>query len=173
MKTSELIRTNALKYERFKDQLPQLWLTNPTEISQYRTDVNNAFDRISNQIANGGNNSIQIGIRIEYVSGQPYTSLKELTSDCEGGFMRVSTDFNDSALLPGDLNLKFRAVHDYLHFLFQQSFGFAGEMNVYKAQKFMHTTEIGRQILYSEIVLQASYCEYFGKFADTQKVILK
>lgn len=161
MKTSELIRTLAIKYERYKDQLGGI----PAhEIEQYRLDVHTAFNRVTSLVG---------GIKVVYVSGQPYKGLEDMTSDITvTGCMNVSTEFNDSKLLPGVLNLQFRAVHDYLHYLFQQPFGFSGELNVYKCQKYMHLTEAGKRILYSEVVMQAAYCEYFGKFADGQKVII-
>jgi hypothetical protein len=86
--------------------------------------------------------------------------------------MKISADFNDSRLLPGKLNLQFRAVHDYLHYVLQAPFTAEGEIQVYGLQKKLHCSAIGQQILFSEVVLQACYCEYFGKFAEFQKVVL-
>lgn len=159
MKTSELIRREALKYERYKDQLDQIeWV----EVETFRREVELAFERINHEFPD-----------IQFVSGDPYKNLSELTTDImDNGVMLISTDNNNSKLLWGNLNLKFRAVHDYLHYLLQQPFDFKGELNVYKAQKFMHSTDIGRRILYSEIVLQAAYATHFGYFPSKQKVII-
>jgi hypothetical protein len=155
-----LMKGNAIKYMRYKDQFDTLA---KEDIEQYRRDVENAYERI---------NAFQ-GATILFVEGQPYKNLEELTVDIfEWETMKISKDNNDSVLLPGDLNLKFRAVHDHLHYLLQQEFDFAGEYKVYQAQKNMHKSKIGKQILYSEVVLQAAYCEYFGRFADKQKIVL-
>jgi len=102
----------------------------------------------------------------------PYENLAEMTGEIRtNAVMLVGKLHNESQLLPGDLNLKFRAVHDYFHYLLQQEFDFKGELNVYKATKFLHKSDIGKRILYSEIVLQAAYCTYFGTFGK-QKVII-
>lgn len=179
MKTKQLIQSLALKYERYKDQLDQI---DPVEINLYRKDIEQAYDRLPKPVGHyehhldgyGGHDEyVEKGFRVEFVDGQPYQTLKEMTdSILNDDVLFVSKDHNESTLLPGELNLKFRAVHDYLHYLFQQPLDFKGELNVYKTQKFFHSTEIGKRILYSEIVMQAAYCTYFGKFATKQKVII-
>lgn len=157
------VQRDALKYERYKDQLP---LVSVAELGLFRLEVKQAYERIFLIQSN-------LGIGVRFVSGNPYETLADMTKDItESAEMLVSTDFNDSLLLPGELNLQFRAIHDYLHYLYQQAFDFTGEFNVYKVQKMLHSTLYGRKILYSEIVLQAAYCTYFGKFADKQKVII-
>lgn len=157
-KIQNLIKGNALKYLRFKDQFDQI---PEKEVVQFRHDVEDAYYRIHHAIT------------IEFVAYDPYDNLEEMTREIDTyRLMKISTLNSESLLLPDLLNLKFCAVHDYLHYLLQQPFDFRGEFNVYKAQKYMHTTKMGRQILYSEVVLQAAYCTYFGKFADKQKVVL-
>jgi len=159
---SQRVQRDALKYERYKDQLP---LILQDEIDLFGIEVHEAFERIFT--------GDQLGLTVSFIKGNPYNSLAELTSDIkEKYWFDVSEDNNDSLLLPGKLNLQFRAVHDYLHYLYQQPFDFAGEYNVYKAQRYFHSSKVGRKILYSEIVLQAAYCTYFGKFSDKQKVII-
>lgn len=176
-----LLKGNALKYERYKDNLESI---SHIEIARYQTEVVEAFDRLN---ANSFSNTVKSTnvdgyinahkrssqLMILFVDGQPYDNLDQLTRQIAAhNVMLVSSDNNDSKLLPGLLNLQFRAVHDYLHYLLQQEFDFVGEYKVYQAQKHMHKSKIRKQILYSEVVLQAAYCEYFGRFADTQKVVL-
>lgn len=156
MKTSEYIRRNALIYERYKDNFDHIeWV----ELNQFRLEVEQAFNNIP--------------CKVLYVTGQPYENVEQLTNGIKtANLLRVSEDFNDSRLLPGELNLKFRAVHDYLHYVLQQPFTAEGEIKVYKLQKRLHCSAIGKRILFSEVVLQACYAEYFGVFAPQQKVIL-
>jgi len=159
MTNKQLIQREANKYLRYKCVLDTI---DPYEIGQFRMEVDQAFNRMF----------LPETIIPLFVDYDPYPSLKELTHGVETTrILYVSSLHNDSRLLPGDLNLKFRAVHDYFHYLLQQPFDFKGELNVYKATKFLHKSDIGKRILYSEIVLQAAYCEYFGTFGK-QKVII-
>lgn len=165
MKTQELIKQCALKYEIYKDQLETI---DAGEIAQFRQEIEDAYERIFELTE-----TFVRGLRVLFVTGQPYDNLEQMTNGIRSsGVLRISSDNNESRLLPENLNLKFRAVHDYLHYLFQQPFDFKGELNVYKAQKFFHKSEIGKRILYSEIVLQAAYATYFGGFPSQQKVII-
>lgn len=170
MKDSDLIKRNALIYERYKCQLDMIdW----KEIEQFRLEVEQAFDRINYFINPGINGGIYGRALVQYVDLDPYISLEQMTEDIKSNErILISTLNNDSVLLPGELNLKFRAVHDYFHYLLQQPFDFKGELNVYKATKYLHKSDIGKRLLYSEIVLQASYCTYFNGFSDKQKVII-
>lgn len=175
----EMARNNAVKYQRYKDQLDQIDLK---EIEQYRKEVREAYFRIPKRWENLGDKlfskedietaNFSVAEYLIFVDFEPYQNLEEMSIDIANGQFLVSGLNNDSKLLPGDLNLMFRAVHDYLHYILQQPFGFAGEYKVYQAQKHMHKSRIGRQILFSEVVLQAAYCEYFGTFAPTQKIVL-
>lgn len=156
MTNQEYIRKNALIYSRYKDNFNSL---KPWELLQFQDEVENAYTKVP--------------VRVEYVSGQPYTNHKELTQDIETNkVMRISAEFNESKLLPGDLNLKFRAVHDWLHYILQAPFTAEGEIKVYKMQKKHHTLGLMQEILFSEVVLQACFAEYFGYFAPFQKLVL-
>ncbi len=152
----QYIRKNALIYQRYKDQFDSL---TPSELLQFQDEVEQAFTCVP--------------ITVKYVSGQPYANCEELTKDIQvNKVMRISTDFNDSKLLPGELNLKFRAVHDWLHYTLQAPFTAIGEIQVYKYQKKHHSVGLMQDILFSEVVLQACFCEYFGTFAAKQKLVL-
>lgn len=156
MTNEQYVIKNAIIYARYKDNFNSL---KPWEILQFQDEVEQAYTKVP--------------IRVEYVTGQPYASHVELTQDIETNkVMRVSTDFNDSKLMPGDLNLKFRAVHDWLHYVLQAPFTAEGEIKVYKIQKKHHSIGLMQDILFSEVVLQACFAEHFGYFATSQKLVL-
>jgi hypothetical protein len=158
MTNEQYIRKNAQIYERYKDNFDEI---PDIDIREFRYEVNQAYFNINK------------AIDVQFVDGQPYASVEELTMDIRANKrMRISHDHNESRLLPGMHNLYFRAVHDYLHYILQAPFNAEGEIKVYKLQKKCHVSEISKQILFSEVVLQACYCEYFGKFAEFQKVVL-
>lgn len=162
---AEKMRQNAIRYQRYKDQFDNIPIQ---ELNEFRYEIERAYDRIPLI-----KNSVHLPKGILFVDYDPYETLVQLTNDITfEGRMLISSLHNDSKLLPGDLNLKFRAVHDFLHYFLQQPFGYYGEYKVYQAQKHIHKSLLRRRILYSEVVLQAAYCEYFGKFSDTQKIVL-
>lgn len=170
------MRKNAIRYERYKDQLDNIPVA---ELNEFRYEVEFAFDRIQRKHMHtgacipGANNGIHERMFISFVDYDPYENLIQLTNDIhENDRLLISSLHNDSKLMPGDLNLKFRAVHDFLHYILQQPFDYLGEYKVFQAQKHIHKSKLRRQILYSEVVLQAAYCEYFGKFVDNQKIVL-
>lgn len=152
----QYVRKNALIYQRYKDQFNEIKLC---ELLTFRNEVNKAYATIP--------------VTVEYVSGQPYANHLELSKDIkENNLMRISKDFNESILLPDILNLRFRAIHDYLHYILQAPFTAYGEIKVYNLQKELHSEGISQKILFSEVVLQACYAEYFNEFSSTQKVVL-
>lgn len=156
MNTQDYIRHKAIIYERYKDKFNEL---TALQIADFRSEIVNAFKFIPHGV--------------QWVEGQPYASVEELTIDIiNGNRMRISVDYNDSALLPGELNLKARAVHDWVHYILQAPFTAEGEIRVYGFQRQFHHSQLSKQILFSEVVLQACYAEYFGKFAPVQKVVL-
>lgn len=159
MKTSDYIRKNALIYERYKDNFDELGID---EIETFRAQIERAYKLIPHG-----------DINVNRVTGQPYVNVLELTNDVKyNRCLQISEDNNNSRLLPGDLNLRFRAVHDYIHYLIQAPFTAEGEIAVYNLQKKLHSEGISQKILFSEVVLQACYVEYFGRFAPVQKVVL-
>lgn len=158
MKTVDYIRKNAIIYERYKDQFDTL---TEEQINVFREEVQEAFRKIPKSI------------QIEFCSCQPYETADQMFVDIRNNKqLRISSQNNDSKLLPGNLNLEFRAVHDYLHYVLQAPFGAIGEIAVFKLQLKHHESHVSKQILFSEVVLQACYFEHFGKFSDKQKVIL-
>lgn len=85
--------------------------------------------------------------------------------------IKISKLNNNSDLLPGNLNLWFRAWHDFIHLECDFSFTFEGEYHVFLKQS-IGLSDKAKQILFSEIVLQASYALFYGTFAEIQKVVL-
>jgi hypothetical protein len=83
----------------------------------------------------------------------------------------ISADNNNSELLPNNLNLWFRAWHDYIHIENNYLFGFEGEFYAY-LKHIENQSDLFKQVLFSEIVLQTAYFETFNKFAEFQKVVL-
>lgn len=151
----QIIQDNAIIYQRYKDRFPEL---TREQLIQYRFEVAVAFNKIP--------------VRVQYIAGQPYQNVDQLTSDISrNNLMLISREFNDSKLLPGKLNLEFRAVHDYLHYTLQAPFTVAGEIEVYKLQAKFHN-DFSKKLLYSEVILQACFAEYFGRFIETQKIVL-
>lgn len=154
MKKSKILHLSNV-YTRYKCQLDAI---PAEEIATYKWDIQAAFNKIP--------------YTVDYLP----IELNDFDLFVEGieryRVLKVSTLHNESKFLTPDENLQFRAIHDYLHYVLNQPFTFEGEVNVYKAQKFLHTTDIGKKILYSEVVLQAAYCHVTGKFADVQKVII-
>lgn len=154
----ELKRELAIKYERYKCQFDKIHYT---EIEKFSRDVNIAFNVLTNNLT------------VKYVDFDPYNNVEEMTADIETNkVLKISSLFNESKIMDAATNLRFRAIHDYLHYVLQAPFTFAREYEVYKLQSKLHGSKVGKDILYSEINLQAAYAEYFGRFAEKEKVIL-
>lgn len=83
----------------------------------------------------------------------------------------ISADNNNSELLPNNLNLWFRAWHDYIHLENNYLFGFEGEFYAF-LKHIENQSDLFKQVCFSEIVLQTSYFETFNQFAEFQKLVL-
>lgn len=83
----------------------------------------------------------------------------------------ISADNNNSELLPNNLNLWFRAWHDYIHLENNYLFGFEGEFYAF-LKHIENQSDLFKQVCFSEIVLQTAYFETFNKFAEFQKLVL-
>ena len=115
-------------------------------------------------------------VSIQHVTGQPYVSADDMRSQFEStGVLKISTDFNDSALLGPAINLKFRAAHD-LHHIRTQDCGFFLDGEICAFSKFADYAQsnLYRLILFSEIVGQVCALRHWGKGKDfaPQKVVL-
>jgi len=84
----------------------------------------------------------------------------------------VSSDNNNSDLLPGEYNLWFRAWHDATHYAFSQEFTFAGEAVVACIQAQQTGSRLFQKILFSEVVLHAAVYFHTGDFAPGQQKLV-
>lgn len=103
----------------------------------------------------------------------------------ERSTIRVNTSGNESTLWGVFYNLMFRAVHDYIHTVFELDFNYADEKKAYEQQLRWSISKdhIGinsnllstyAAVLRSEIIYQAAYKTYYGEFhVPTQKIILR
>jgi hypothetical protein len=83
----------------------------------------------------------------------------------------VSPDGTDCPYFDRRTNLRFRAVHDYHHFISEFDFSLMGEIKAFKHISSMVESVVAKQILFSEIVLQAAYTHQYGEF-PAQKIVL-
>jgi len=130
------------------------------EIEQFRREVARAYAVTSGSAA-----------KFRFVTGQPYDGLEDLKAAYKAtGIIYISKDHNYSRVLPGRLNLQFRAVHDYAHIFCGGGFDLIGEWKTFQFQQYAFHSARTRWILFSEVVLQAAYALEKGEFGK-QKLI--
>ena len=134
-----------------------------------------AIENITNTVHNLYFDYCDKGITFEFVDYEPYQDYGEMLYKFrKNNHLLVSTLHNES-IFDKETNLLFRAVHDMHHIEYRAGFDFSGEL--FCARYFMnsffrleHQLE-ERQILFSEIALQAAFALYYGEFALEQKVV--
>lgn len=118
-------------------------------------------------------NEIKTGWRVEAVSGQPYANQFEIIEDLqEAGMLKVSMDNNESCILTPTENFMFRAVHDFHHATLDAGFDMLGEFKTYEYFSSFTDNTLVKQILRSEILVQAAFRLEYGYFGE-QKLILE
>lgn len=137
----------------------------PAAVSSYKAligHVETMFKRMSSKV------------KVEYVSGQPYSSAAEMKEKMEEtGVLEISTDFNEHPIFSPEQNLKFRAVHDYIvHILAGKDFSDKGEVGAYNAHAKM-VPPAAIPALFTEVVGQACYANARGHFPKQKIAILK
>lgn len=158
MHNEGLIRSLAVTYERYKDQFRNLTLE---VIAELHDKVTEEFYAIKEQVTD-----IRfVPAELDDFELQVKPSYKSL------GIINISSLNNNSELFPGNLNLWFRAWHDYIHLKYDYPFTFEGEYQTYLKQA-EGLSYKAKQVLFSEIVLQTAYCVYYGMFVEKQKVVL-
>lgn len=150
----DLIKHLACIYSRYKDD--RLRISENT-IYELHDHVEREFSKI------------QIQVLFESKNFDDFEEVKHEYKNYDK--LYVSALNNNSDLFPGTLNLKFRAVHDVIHIDYNYKFDFIGEYNTYKIQSEGLSFK-AKQVLFSEIVLQAAYCLHYGEFAPVQKIVL-
>jgi len=123
---------------------------------------------------------IRSRIKIEFVDGQPYETAEEMMQKVKASkTLLISRDFNQAGYFGPEVNLMFRAVHDYFAHMnasFKQrvrSFGIGGELEAYNK----HLAFIGCQskavsAVFTEVIGQAAHFMHFGKFPNQKLVNL-
>ncbi len=98
-----------------------------------------------------------------------FNQMKRLTKEFKD--LSISTLHNNSLILNSIQNLQFRFIHDIHHLELDADFSMEGEFRT--AQHIMAMTDNNevKQILFSEIALQAAYALEYGEFAKEQKVV--
>lgn len=108
-----------------------------------------------------------------------------MLSDFHTGLLKIHTTGNYSKVWGTFTNLQFRAIHDYIHCLFNLDFTHTRELLAFKEQSEFSLTHRSAHdfpylnwetyvgILRSEIVYQSAYKEHYGAFHTDQKIVLK
>jgi hypothetical protein len=107
------------------------------------------------------------------VDGQPYANADEMRADLKANkVLLISRDFNDDALLGPDVNLMFRAAHDFHHCQTANcNFELWGECCAF-AKFAARANGDGWKInvLFSEIVAQVCGLRVTGEYLNQRKV---
>ena len=156
MKNEDLIRSLAIRYERYKDNFHDLSLDTIMEL----------HDHITGEYYEVMDKALVIFVDEEL---DDFECVKKRWNDHKE--LRISRLNNNSDLFPGHTNLWFRAWHDYIHLKYDYPFTFEGEYKTYLKQV-EGLSYKATQVLFSEIVMQTAYVLFYGKFAKKQKVVL-
>ena len=116
----------------------------------------------------------RLPVRAEWVDYEPYPDMISMRTDMEyTGILKITTCYNapGAVVLDPEVNLMFRAVHDFDHCQFGLNFGFAGEQQAGRILLNRCRDLMGRQFLFCEIVAQAAVATGTGVFAE-QKFVL-
>jgi len=112
----------------------------------------------------------RLPFRVEFVDHDPCRSLETMRVDMAStGNLKITTRNNDSLLDP-QVNLMFRAVHDYDHIRYGCDFTAHVELRACRVITNRCGDEWGRALLFSEIVGQACVAVAFGKFGEQKYV---
>lgn len=143
--------------------------------------------RVFRKLINQQYSDISKHLNIEFVDYEPYgenPKIADVLKDFHAGTLKIHTTGNDSKVWGKFTNLQFRAIHDYIHCLFELEFNHAEEVKAYKhqlefsvqgkyAEMFAYLNwDTYSRILRSEIVYQSAYKEHYGKFHIHQKIVL-
>ena len=121
---------------------------------------------------------IQSKVDIEFVDNDPYINDDHMREEVgRWGVLKVFSGGTDHPIFSDELNLKFRAVHDYMAHI--QPIGFSGtgfdqkgEIQAYNAH--LHTIpRKGIPALFTEVVGQASHFIHRGFFPEQKIAFLE
>lgn len=163
----------ALAYKNAEDEFDKIPMK---QLLSFRQLVNLQFSDISRKVI------------FHFVDYEPYgiqPTIAEMLKDFHQGYILIHTTGNDSKAWGTFTNLQFRAIHDYIHCLYNLEFNHANEIKAFQKQFEFSVQaryanefpwlnwETYKNILRSEIVYQSAYKETFDKFHIDQKIILK
>lgn len=118
------------------------------------------------------NSSTKLFPTIEWVNFEPYATALELFEDIKYNHrMMISCLHNESPVFDEQTNLMFRALHDWHHFKLNADFSIEGEYATFEEISALTENATIKQVLYSEIVLQAASAIVNGEFLP-QKLVL-
>lgn len=152
------IKNYAILYLRGKDVSKIL---DPKILREFHFYINDTRNEVSKDIIVVFKNEELNDF--EYIRENYFKNKKPL--------LYISNLHNNSGILAKWENLSFRIIHDIIHLENNLGFDYKGELEAYLIQSKDQSFAI-KQILFSEIVLQACYKFYFGKYPDIQKVVL-
>jgi hypothetical protein len=121
---------------------------------------------------------IQSRVEIEFVDNDPYINDDHMREEvARWGVLKIFSGGTDHPIFSDELNLKFRAVHDYMAHI--QAIGFSGtgfdqkgEIQAYNTH--LHTIpRKGIPALFTEVVGQASHFIHRGFFPEQKIAFLE
>lgn len=107
----------------------------------------------------------ELPFRVEFVDYDPYPTVESMTSDLGASKVMKISALNNDALLDPEVNLMFRAIHDFDHCLNRASFSLEGEIEAGKRFLARCNDRLGRAFLFSEIIAQAVVFKVTESFA--------
>jgi len=109
-------------------------------------------------------------VEVGFVDGQPYEDAEQMARDVgRTGVLLISREGNDHPVFDPETNLQFRAVHDYVVHLQQDSdFSELGELRAYNLHRRLAPPDTW-PALFTEVAAQACYVNSRGEF-PVQKV---
>ncbi len=103
------------------------------------------------------------------VDYDPYPSHVEQFADIRQGYLKISTLHCEHPVWSPKENVKFRAIHDLIHFDCNADFTLEGEYQAYAYQRHFHR-KASKAALFTEVFVQALYFTVRGNF-PTQKAV--
>ena len=109
-------------------------------------------------------------VTVEYVEYDPYPHRDIMRTEVAAtGILRISV-LNNHSIFDPEINLMFRAVHDYDHIRSNGDFSANGERLTGRVMMGCCGDEWGRSLIFSEIIAQACAALYYEAF-EAQKFV--
>jgi len=119
---------------------------------------------------------LQSKVKVEFAEENPYESDEEMRQDVlENGVLKVFTGGTEHPIFDPELNIKLRAVHDWMSHIqpsgHSPGFDMKGEVHAYNAH--LHTIPpAAAPALFTEVIGQASFFINNGHFPEQKIAIL-